>query len=62
MEVLTSLTSMITIAVFALIAFHPGFGFQNKFNDLEYESVPSSRGASKEVISLLAVEQPQNKG
>jgi hypothetical protein len=47
---------MITIAVFALIAFHPGFGFQNKFNALEYESVPTS-GASKEGISLIAVEE-----
>ncbi|KAF8848302.1 RTA1-domain-containing protein [Acephala macrosclerotiorum] len=47
---------MITIAVFALIFFHPGFGFQNKFNDLEYEPVPSP-GTSKEVISLMAVEQ-----
>jgi hypothetical protein len=48
--------SMITIAVFALIAFHPGFGFQNKFNTLEYEPVPTS-GASKEAVSLIAVEE-----
>lgn len=47
---------MITVAVFGLIFFHPSFGFQKKFNDLKYEPVSSS-GTSKEVISLLAVEQ-----
>jgi hypothetical protein len=53
--------SMITIAVFALIIFHPGFGFQNKFNNLEYESVSTieQSGASKEGISLMTVEQHQ---
>ncbi|KAH8773953.1 RTA1 like protein-domain-containing protein [Hyaloscypha finlandica] len=52
---------MITIAVFALIIFHPGFGFQNKFNNLEYESVSTieQAGASKEGISLMTVEQHQ---
>jgi hypothetical protein len=48
---------MITVAVFALIVFHPGFGFRKKFNNLEYEPVSAS-GTSKEAISLVAVERP----
>ncbi|KAH8817127.1 RTA1 like protein-domain-containing protein [Xylogone sp. PMI_703] len=43
---------MITIAVFALILFHPGFGFQNKFNDLKYHPVPSEE-SGKEGVSLM---------
>jgi hypothetical protein len=52
---------MITIAVFALIAFHPGYGFQNQFNNLHYESVPGTSPAdgSKEGISLISVNQVQ---
>ena len=56
---MTDKASMITIAVFALLAFHPGFGFQNRFNDLEFESVPTS-AASKEVVSLIAAEEPRS--
>ncbi|KAE9368867.1 RTA1-domain-containing protein [Stipitochalara longipes BDJ] len=50
---------MIAIAVFALVVFHPGFGFQNKFNALEYEMVPAAgtTGSSKEAVSLMAMEQ-----
>ncbi|PMD38713.1 RTA1-domain-containing protein [Hyaloscypha variabilis F] len=46
---------MITVAVFALVLFHPGFGFQNKFNDLEYEDVSATgtTGTSKEAVSLM---------
>jgi hypothetical protein len=47
---------MIAVAVFALIVFHPGFGFQTNFNNLEYEPV-STTGTSKDAISLIAVEQ-----
>lgn len=49
---------MITVAVFALIFFHPGFGFRNKFNNLEYEAVLVSQSEpSKEGIQLIAVRQ-----
>jgi hypothetical protein len=52
---------MITIAVFALVVFHPGFGFQNKFNELESEEVSGTgMAASKEAISLVVVEQQQS--
>lgn len=47
---------MITVAVFALVGFHPGFEFQNKFNSLEYEVVSASE-PSKEGIQLIAVGQ-----
>jgi hypothetical protein len=50
--------SMITIAVFVLIAFHPGFGFQNQFNALHYESA-NAEGTSKEAFSLIAVDDLQ---
>ncbi|RFU36250.1 hypothetical protein B7463_g106, partial [Scytalidium lignicola] len=46
---------MIIIAVFVLIFFHPGFGFQNKFNDLKYHPVPGVE-AGKEGVSLMAQE------
>jgi hypothetical protein len=48
---------MITVAVFALIVFYPGFGFQKKFNNLEEEPVSASE-TSKEAVSLVAVERP----
>jgi hypothetical protein len=43
--------SMIVIAVYALIAFHPGFGFQNKFNEIKYQAMAGVEGG-KEEISL----------
>jgi hypothetical protein len=51
--------SMITIAVFSLVVFHPGFGFQGNFNTLEYEDISKtgSTGTSKEAISLMVMEQ-----
>jgi hypothetical protein len=55
---------MITIAVFALIAFHPGFGFQDQFNKLHYEKVSGVPGAdgSKEAISLGSIEHLRGPG
>lgn len=47
--------SMIVIAVFVLMIFHPGFGFQNKFNELKYRPVRGAE-AAKENISLMAEE------
>jgi hypothetical protein len=46
---------MITIAVFALIAFHPGFGFQNKFNTMNYQAKQGADGG-KEMVSLTVTE------
>jgi hypothetical protein len=50
---------MITIAVFSLVVFHPGFGFQGQFNNVEYEdmSKTESAGTSKEAVSLMVMEQ-----
>lgn len=50
---------MIVIAVSVLLAFHPGFGFQNKFNSLECESELTSR-PTKEGVSLIAVDELRN--
>jgi hypothetical protein len=45
---------MIVIAVFAFVAFHPGYGFQNNFNKL-YDSLV----ANKDEISLTSSQQHQ---
>lgn len=46
---------MITVAVFALIIFHPGVGFQKKFNSFQH--TPASRmDASKESVPLTAID------
>ena len=42
---------MIVIAVFALVIFHPGVGFQNKFGEIKYAVTEVARG--KEDISLI---------
>jgi RTA1 like protein len=54
--VLTNTRSMISIAVFALIIFHPGVGFQNQFNTLKYELVAGAE-SSKEAVSLITIKQ-----
>jgi len=46
---------MITIAVFAMVIFHPGIGFQKKFNSFQH--IPASRlDASKESVPLTAID------
>jgi hypothetical protein len=47
--------SMIVTAVYALIIFHPGVGFQNKFNEIKYQAVQEVEGG-KEDISLNGTE------
>jgi hypothetical protein len=55
---------MITIAVFVLIVFHPGFGFQDQFSKLQYEKVSTGPVAdgSKEAISLGSIEHLRGPG
>ena len=47
--------SMIVVAVYALIVFHPGVGFQNKFNDIKYQTVHGVE-SGKDEISLTGAE------
>jgi hypothetical protein len=46
---------MVAVAVWALIIFHPGFGFQNKFNEIKYRAVAGVEGG-RETISLTGGE------
>ena len=50
--------SMIAIAVYALIIFHPGFGFQNKFNEIKYEAVHGAESGKEEVFLNGAEDAP----
>lgn len=50
--------SMIAVAVSALLVFHPGFGFQNKFNEIKYRAVDNVEGGKEDMPLTSGDEAP----